>query len=206
MASPGHPAVRLLPHQDPVLTTDGHLPPLRRGTSSLQDRRHRPLEVVRRQGGAAGDRPRRPGRGVARRLGGSGAGKSVLLKHLIGLISRTGATSWSTARTSTRASPASASRSAASSACAFQEGALFDSMTVFENIAFPLRRHTRMHTGRDRGAGARVPRAGPPRRGRGKAHRRAVRRHAAAGRLRPRHRPASPRSCSSTSPTPASTR
>src|SRR5688500_19756613 len=26
----------------------------------------------------------------------------------------------------------------------FQEGALFDSMTVFENIAFPLRRHTKM--------------------------------------------------------------
>jgi phospholipid/cholesterol/gamma-HCH transport system ATP-binding protein len=25
----------------------------------------------------------------------------------------------------------------------FQEGALFDSMTVFDNIAFPLRRHTR---------------------------------------------------------------
>src|SRR5262249_16439285 len=27
---------------------------------------------------------------------------------------------------------------------AFQEGALFDSMNVFENIAFPLRRHTEM--------------------------------------------------------------
>jgi len=27
---------------------------------------------------------------------------------------------------------------------AFQEGALFDSMSVFENIAFPLRRHTKM--------------------------------------------------------------
>src|SRR5439155_17449405 len=27
---------------------------------------------------------------------------------------------------------------------AFQEGALFDSMNVFENIAFPLRRHTKM--------------------------------------------------------------
>jgi phospholipid/cholesterol/gamma-HCH transport system ATP-binding protein len=26
----------------------------------------------------------------------------------------------------------------------FQEGALFDSMSVFENIAFPLRRHTKM--------------------------------------------------------------
>ena len=26
----------------------------------------------------------------------------------------------------------------------FQEGALFDSMNVFENIAFPLRRHTKM--------------------------------------------------------------
>jgi phospholipid/cholesterol/gamma-HCH transport system ATP-binding protein len=28
---------------------------------------------------------------------------------------------------------------------AFQEGALFDSMSVFENIAFPLRRHTDMN-------------------------------------------------------------
>jgi phospholipid/cholesterol/gamma-HCH transport system ATP-binding protein len=26
----------------------------------------------------------------------------------------------------------------------FQEGALFDSMSVFENVAFPLRRHTKM--------------------------------------------------------------
>ena len=29
----------------------------------------------------------------------------------------------------------------------FQEGALFDSMSVGENIAFPLRRHTKMSTG-----------------------------------------------------------
>jgi phospholipid/cholesterol/gamma-HCH transport system ATP-binding protein len=29
----------------------------------------------------------------------------------------------------------------------FQEGALFDSMSVFENIAFPLRRHTQMTEG-----------------------------------------------------------
>src|SRR5947207_7294672 len=34
---------------------------------------------------------------------------------------------------------------------AFQEGALFDSMSVFENIAFPLRRHTKMKEDEVRG-------------------------------------------------------
>ena len=38
----------------------------------------------------------------------------------------------------------------------FQEGALFDSMSVFDNVAFPLRR-TRPTGARGRGARARVP-------------------------------------------------
>ena len=36
----------------------------------------------------------------------------------------------------------------------FQSAALFDSMTVFENVAYPLREHTRPRRGRDRGARA----------------------------------------------------
>lgn len=77
-------------------------------------------------------------------IGGSGAGKSVLLKHMIGLMHpdegqilidgiemKAGRKDgWNQARQRFGMS--------------FQEGALFDSMNVFENIAFPLRRHQRV--------------------------------------------------------------
>ena len=75
-------------------------------------------------------------------MGGSGMGKSVLLKHVIGLLrpdegqvlidgEDIGALSESGLDTLRRQFGMS-----------FQEGALFDSMTVFDNIAFPLRRHS----------------------------------------------------------------
>jgi phospholipid/cholesterol/gamma-HCH transport system ATP-binding protein len=76
-------------------------------------------------------------------VGPSGTGKSVLLKHLIGLIrpdsgrlSIDGQDFWSlsdTERTAVRKK----------FGMSFQEGALFDSMTVFDNVAFPLRRSGR---------------------------------------------------------------
>jgi phospholipid/cholesterol/gamma-HCH transport system ATP-binding protein len=77
-------------------------------------------------------------------LGKSGMGKSVLLKHVIGLLKPDsgrvevgGVDLWSV---SARERDLIRRRFGMS----FQEGALFDSMTVGENISFPLRRHTRM--------------------------------------------------------------
>jgi phospholipid/cholesterol/gamma-HCH transport system ATP-binding protein len=76
-------------------------------------------------------------------VGPSGTGKSVLLKHLIGLIrpdrgkvSVDGQDFWALPdpqRTMVRKK----------FGMSFQEGALFDSMTVFDNVAFPLRRSGR---------------------------------------------------------------
>jgi phospholipid/cholesterol/gamma-HCH transport system ATP-binding protein len=73
-------------------------------------------------------------------LGGSGTGKSVLLKHLIGLLSPDeGSVEVDGIDLSTldRADLIDFRRRYGMS---FQEGALFDSMTVYGNIAFPLQR------------------------------------------------------------------
>ncbi|QQR80362.1 MAG: ABC transporter ATP-binding protein [Deltaproteobacteria bacterium] len=75
-------------------------------------------------------------------LGPSGEGKSVLLKHIIGLMKPDegkvivdGVDLWSLSdkeRTEFRKK----------FGMLFQSAALFDSMTVFENVAFPIREHT----------------------------------------------------------------
>lgn len=76
-------------------------------------------------------------------LGGSGAGKSVLLRHFVGLHTATSGEvivdGTNLAKLKRHEMYAIRRRFGMS----FQEGALFDSMTVFENIAFPLRRHNR---------------------------------------------------------------
>jgi phospholipid/cholesterol/gamma-HCH transport system ATP-binding protein len=76
-------------------------------------------------------------------VGPSGTGKSVLLKHLIGLIRPDsgrvlvdGIDLWSL-------SGLERNRLHRKFGMSFQEGALFDSMTVFGNVAFPLRRFGR---------------------------------------------------------------
>jgi phospholipid/cholesterol/gamma-HCH transport system ATP-binding protein len=73
-------------------------------------------------------------------LGGSGTGKSVLLKHMIGLL-RPDAGSVEVDGVDLaglRGPDLTAFRRRFG--MAFQEGALFDSMTVADNVAFPLRR------------------------------------------------------------------
>lgn len=77
-------------------------------------------------------------------LGGSGAGKSVLLKHMIGLIQPERGHVIVDGEDLTCAAPVVCLAIRRKFGMSFQEGALFDSMDVFENIAFPLRRHTRM--------------------------------------------------------------
>ena len=79
-------------------------------------------------------------------VGGSGAGKSVLLKHLIGLIRPDRGRVLVDGEDLVAADAARALALRRKFGMSFQEGALFDSMTVFENIAFAPRRHTRMST------------------------------------------------------------
>jgi len=76
-------------------------------------------------------------------VGASGEGKTVLLKHLIGLMKPDGGRVVIQGIDLGRASMSESVRVRKNCGMSFQEGALFDSMTVFENIAFPLRRHTR---------------------------------------------------------------
>jgi len=77
-------------------------------------------------------------------IGGSGAGKSVLLKHLIGLILPDQGHVIVDGEDLTNSSPERCLEIRRKFGMSFQEGALFDSLDVFENIAFPLRRHTKM--------------------------------------------------------------
>jgi phospholipid/cholesterol/gamma-HCH transport system ATP-binding protein len=73
-------------------------------------------------------------------LGGSGTGKSVLLKHMIGLIRPdAGSVEVDGVELGSLAGPALVGFRRRFG-MAFQEGALFDSMSVWENVAFPLRR------------------------------------------------------------------
>lgn len=77
-------------------------------------------------------------------LGNSGVGKSVLLKHLIGLLEPDMGTVAVQGEDLWTASRSRRDEIRFRFGMSFQEGALFDSMTVGENVAFPLRRHTRM--------------------------------------------------------------
>ena len=75
-------------------------------------------------------------------VGGSGTGKSVTLKHMIGLLRPDSGDVIIDDEDIVHMKPVDLNRFRRRFGMAFQEGALFDSMSVFENIAFPLRRHT----------------------------------------------------------------
>jgi phospholipid/cholesterol/gamma-HCH transport system ATP-binding protein len=77
-------------------------------------------------------------------VGGSGSGKSVTIKHIIGLILPDRGHVFVEGTDLCCMKPTDLNRFRRRFGMAFQEGALFDSMSVFENIAFPLRRHTDM--------------------------------------------------------------
>jgi len=77
-------------------------------------------------------------------VGGSGTGKSVTLKHIIGLLRPDKGRVVIDGNDITVMNEVDLNRFRRRFGMAFQEGALFDSMSVFENIAFPLRRHTKM--------------------------------------------------------------
>jgi phospholipid/cholesterol/gamma-HCH transport system ATP-binding protein len=77
-------------------------------------------------------------------VGGSGTGKSVTLKHIIGLLRPDRGRVVIDGNDITAMKEVELNRFRRHFGMAFQEGALFDSMSVFENVAFPLRRHTKM--------------------------------------------------------------
>ena len=77
-------------------------------------------------------------------VGGSGIGKSVVLRSLIGLETPDGGEIWIDGQEISRFSEKKLVDIRKKVAYVFQNGALFDSMSVFENLAYPLREHTKL--------------------------------------------------------------
>jgi phospholipid/cholesterol/gamma-HCH transport system ATP-binding protein len=77
-------------------------------------------------------------------LGGSGTGKSVTLRHMLGLEAPDAGRVIVEEEDITDLPEEELYRIRKKFGMLFQSGALFDSMTVFENVAFPLREHTEM--------------------------------------------------------------
>lgn len=77
-------------------------------------------------------------------LGASGSGKSTLLKLIIGLLKPTSGEVMVNGKDMARLSEAELNHERRRMGFVFQYSALFDSMTVKENVAFGLRMHTKM--------------------------------------------------------------
>jgi len=77
-------------------------------------------------------------------IGQSGGGKSVLLKHIIGLIMPDSGQIIIDGIDITNLNDKKLNEVRKKFGMLFQDAALFDSMTVGENVAFPLNEHTRL--------------------------------------------------------------
>ncbi len=77
-------------------------------------------------------------------IGLSGAGKSVILKHIIGLLKPDEGTILFRGKSIAEMKRAEINSSFAEMSYMFQDNALFDSMSVYENIAFPLQETTNL--------------------------------------------------------------
>jgi len=77
-------------------------------------------------------------------LGGSGTGKTVALKHMVGLISPDRGRVYVNGKDVTNYTEDEFMPVRKRIGFLFQGGALFDSMSAFENVAFPLREHTKL--------------------------------------------------------------
>jgi phospholipid/cholesterol/gamma-HCH transport system ATP-binding protein len=76
-------------------------------------------------------------------MGPSGTGKSVLLKNIIGLLRPDAGEIWVDGENIVGMSEKELYRVRRKFGVLFQDGALFGSMDLFDNIAFPLREHTK---------------------------------------------------------------
>ncbi|MBH0176921.1 MAG: ABC transporter ATP-binding protein [Nitrospira sp.] len=85
-----------------------------------------------------------PPRKLTTIIGRSGEGKSVLLKHMIGLLQPDEGEVWVDGTEISRLKGQALNEVRKRFAMLFQGAALFDSLTVFENVAFPLREKLRM--------------------------------------------------------------
>ena len=85
----------------------------------------------------------RPGSGFVI-LGRSGTGKSVTLRHMVGLVRPDEGQVWIGGDEISALRGTELSRVRRRIGFLFQAGALFDSISVGENVAFPLRRHTKL--------------------------------------------------------------
>jgi phospholipid/cholesterol/gamma-HCH transport system ATP-binding protein len=80
-------------------------------------------------------------------LGPSGTGKSVFLKCLIGLLKPENGAIWINGKDLTKVREKELYEIRKLFGVLFQDGALFGSQNLFDNIAFPLREHTRKSEG-----------------------------------------------------------
>ena len=76
-------------------------------------------------------------------LGPSGTGKSVFLKHLVGLLKPDRGEIWIDDKNVPALNEKELYEVRRKFGVLFQDGALFGSMNIFDNVAFPLRQHTK---------------------------------------------------------------
>ena len=79
-------------------------------------------------------------------LGGSGGGKSVLLRHIVGLYIGDEGFVRVAGQSLNGLSRREMYRIRSRFGMSFQEGALFDSLSVFDNVAFPMRRRKHQYS------------------------------------------------------------
>jgi len=77
-------------------------------------------------------------------LGLSGGGKSTIIKHIVGLLKPDSGEIWVDGEKINQADEKQIRKIRKKIGFLFQNGALFDSMNIFENVAFALREHTNM--------------------------------------------------------------
>ena len=73
----------------------------------------------------------------------SGGGKSTIIKHIVGLLKPTSGEILCGGKDITKLNEKELREVRKDIGFLFQSGALFDSMNVYENVAFPLREHTK---------------------------------------------------------------
>jgi len=77
-------------------------------------------------------------------LGMSGQGKSTIIRHIVGLLKPTSGEILVDEVDVAKADIKTLYEIRKKVGFTFQEGALFDSMNIYENVAFPLREHTKL--------------------------------------------------------------
>ena len=127
-------------------------------------------------------------------LGPSGTGKSVFLKTLVGLLKPDAGSIWIEGTDLTRLREHDLYEVRKLFGVLFQDGALFGSMNLYDNVAFPLREHTKKSESEIRAIVMEKMELVGLHRRRGQAARRDLRRHAQARRpgARPGARPRDP--------------